>query len=64
MNLQTEKSRLDLVYEAARIYLLKVNASHIKIQWSNNKTIIGLGWANIVICHCLANYLFASAFGK
>ena len=45
MNLKTEKSRLDLFYEAARIYLLKVNASHTKIQWSNDQTIIVLGWA-------------------
>ena len=44
MNLKTEKSRLDLLYEAARIYLLKVNASHTKIRWSNDKTYIGLGW--------------------
>ena len=45
MNLKTENSRLDLFYEAARIYLLKVNASHTKILWSNDKTIIGLDWA-------------------
>ena len=46
MNLQTDKNRLDLFYEVARIYLLKANASHTKIQWSNDKTIIGLGnWA-------------------
>ena len=46
MNLKAEKSRRDLFYEAARIYLLKFNASHTKIQWSIDKTIIiGLGWA-------------------
>ena len=45
MNLKTEKSLLDLYFEAARIYLLKINASHTKIQRSNDKTIIGLGWA-------------------
>ena len=32
MNLQTEKGRLDLFYDAVRIYLLKVNTSHTKIQ--------------------------------
>ena len=42
MNLKTEKSQLDLFYEAARIYLLKVNDTHTTIQWSNDKTIIGL----------------------
>ena len=45
MNLKTEKSRLDLFYEAARIYLLKGNASHTNIQLSNDKTIIGLDLA-------------------
>ena len=33
-------------------------------QWSNDKTIILTGLSqSIVICQCLADHLFASAFG-
>ena len=44
---------------ASRGYSLKKQT-----RWSNDKTVIELGYRkNIVICQCLADQLFASAFG-